>query len=52
MLKLYQHLRIGFSTVIKKNPFQVLGINSTATDDDVKTAYYALARKYHPDLNP
>ncbi|MBE6754169.1 MAG: molecular chaperone DnaJ [Ruminococcaceae bacterium] len=31
------------------NPYEVLGISSTATDDEVKTAYRALAKKYHPD---
>lgn len=31
------------------NPYEVLGISSTATDDEVKAAYRALAKKYHPD---
>ncbi len=31
------------------NPYEVLGIRPTATDDEVKDAYRALARKYHPD---
>ena len=30
-------------------PYQVLGIPSTATDEEVKKAYRNLARKYHPD---
>lgn len=32
-----------------RDPYQVLGIPRTATDDEVKKAYRALARKYHPD---
>ncbi|HWZ14187.1 MAG TPA: J domain-containing protein [Mucilaginibacter sp.] len=32
--------------------YQTLGINKTASDKDIKTAYRKLARKYHPDLNP
>ena len=32
-----------------KDPYQILGITRDATDDEVKDAYRALARKYHPD---
>ena len=32
-----------------KDPYQVLGVSPNATDDEVKAAYRALARKYHPD---
>ncbi len=32
--------------------YKVLGINKTATADEIKTAYRKLARKHHPDLNP
>lgn len=35
-----------------KNPYTVLGLKETATADEVKAAYRALAKKYHPDLNP
>lgn len=32
-----------------KDPYQVLGIQPGATDEEVKTAYRELAKKYHPD---
>ncbi len=35
-----------------KDPYAVLGLKPDASDDDVKRAYRALAKKYHPDLNP
>ena len=34
------------------NPFSVLGVSSSATEDEIKSAYRKLAKKYHPDLNP
>ena len=34
------------------DPYKVLGIPTTATDDEVKQAYRRLAKRYHPDANP
>ena len=31
------------------NPYEILEINRTATDDEIKKAYRELAKKYHPD---
>lgn len=32
-----------------KDPYSILGVSSSATDEEVKEAYRTLARKYHPD---
>lgn len=31
------------------DPYQVLGVNPGASDDEVKRAYREMSRKYHPD---
>lgn len=32
-----------------KDPYSILGVSPGATDEEVKTAYRNLARRYHPD---
>ncbi len=34
---------------MKQNPYDVLGVSENATDEEIKTAYRTLVRKYHPD---
>lgn len=33
------------------NPYKVLGVSDTSTDVEIRKAYVALARRFHPDLH-
>ena len=35
-----------------RDPYEVLGIQRGATDDEIKKAYRAKCKRWHPDLNP
>jgi molecular chaperone DnaJ len=36
----------------QKDPYEVLGLDRSATGEDVRKAFQKLARKWHPDVNP
>jgi molecular chaperone DnaJ len=35
-----------------EDPYKVLGVSASTTEEEVAKAYRRLAKKYHPDLNP
>jgi len=37
---------------MKRDFYEVLGVDRNADDKKIKTAYRKLAKKYHPDMNP
>ena len=38
--------------ILKRDYYEVLGVNKNADAATIKKAYRKLAKKYHPDMNP
>jgi hypothetical protein len=36
---------------LDRDPYKVLGVDKSATTQQIKEAYFNLAKKYHPDAN-
>lgn len=41
-----------FSSNSDKDYYKLLGVSDSAKKADIKSAFFKLAKKYHPDTNP
>ena len=49
-LACYDVVRVETEMAI--DPYKTLGVDKTASQDEIQKAYRKLAKKIHPDLNP
>lgn len=51
LARLIRGIRSSTLLYYKKSLYNVLGVSKSATDSEIKQAYFSLAKKYHPDVN-
>lgn len=50
-MKIENYLKDG-AKVLMKNLYEILEVETSASQETIKSSYRRLAKKYHPDLNP
>lgn len=50
-LNALRHSNFSTTSILFRNHYEALGITPKATQTDIKSAYYKLSMRYHPDKN-